>query len=318
MPELSVLINQLAEAGVLYVAVQLVLLLVATLLALRYAHVTVRAALGRLFDREAQEGTAQDVSAVELQRRRETLEGLVNRALRVMILIIAFLMALQVLRLDIGPAIAGLGIVGLALSLGAQHLVRDYVAGAFVLIENQYSKGDVVRIAGVTGAVEDISLRRTTLRDLDGTVHYVPHGLIQASSNLTRSWAGLDLELPVPYDEDLARVTAAIDDVGRRFAEDATWRRRIVEAPRVVGVERLAEPGMVLKVRGAVAAPHRFTANAELRRLIAQAFEREKLVLGWRPVPDRSEPADPERADPEPADSDAAREDETEATGRKA
>lgn len=313
MPEIPMWLQGLIEAGIVEAAAKLLLLVVATLLALRYAHVSVRAALGRLFDREAQEGTAQDVSAVELQRRRETLEGLVNRALRVMILIIAFLMALQVLRLDIGPAIAGLGIVGLALSLGAQHLVRDYVAGAFVLIENQYSKGDVVRIAGVTGAVEDISLRRTTLRDLDGTVHYVPHGLIQTSSNLTRSWAGLDLELPVPYDEDLQRVTDAIDDVGRRFAEDTTWRRRIVEPPRVVGVERLAEAGMVLKIRGAVAAPHRFAANAELRRLIAEAFEREKLILGWRPVPDRSE-----AANPEPADADATREGETQATGRKA
>ncbi len=107
------------------------------------------------------------------------------------------------MRLDIGPAIAGLGIVGLALSLGAQHLVRDYVAGAFVLIENHYSKGDTVAIAGVSGTVEDVSLRRTTLRDSDGTVHYVPHGLIQTASNLSRSWAGISIDLPVPYEQDL-------------------------------------------------------------------------------------------------------------------
>src|SRR4029078_10171023 len=109
---------------------------------------------------EAVEGTAQQLSAVEMERRRQTLEDLTYSAVRILILIIAFLMTLQVLRFDIGPAIAGLGIVGLAAGLGAQNLVRDYVAGAFVLIENQYSKGDVVHIAGETGTVEDISLRR--------------------------------------------------------------------------------------------------------------------------------------------------------------
>ncbi|HWH24676.1 MAG TPA: mechanosensitive ion channel family protein, partial [Candidatus Limnocylindria bacterium] len=216
-----------------------------------------------------------------------TLEGLISRSLRVIILIIAFVMALGVMGLDIGPAIAGLGILGLALSLGAQNLVRDYVAGAFVLIENQYSKGDIVQIAGLTGTVEDVSLRRTTLRGYDGTVHYVPHGLIQASSNLTRTWAAIDLDLPVPYEEDLERVTAAVDEAGRRLTADPRWQTRMVRPARVVRVERLAETGLVLKVRGRVAALYRFEAAGELRRLIAEEFDRQGLVLGWRPVPPR-------------------------------
>ena len=294
MPELPPWLQGLVDVGLVGLGAQLLLLLFATLIALRFAQVTVDAALDRLFEREVQEGTAQDVSAVELQRRRETLEGLVNRALRVIILIIAFLMVLQVLRLDIGPAIAGLGIVGLALSLGAQHLVRDYVAGAFILIENQYSKGDFVRIAGVSGQVEDVSLRRTTLRDADGTVHYVPHGLIETSSNLTRTWAGIDLEVPVPYDEDLSRVVDTVDEAGRGFAEDHEWRRRVLETPRVSHIERLAEGGIVLKVKGSVAAPHRFEANGELRRRIFDAARRAGLIIGWRPVPARDQPsADP-------------------------
>ena len=285
MPELQATFTELERLGLLDIGLKLLLIFVATFLALRFARVTIDAALARLFQREVEEGAAQDVSALELQRRRDTLDGLINRSLRVIILIIAFLMALQVMRLDIGPAIAGLGLVGLALSLGTQHLVRDYVAGAFVLIENQYSKGDVVGIAGVTGTVEDISLRRTTLRDLDGTVHYVPHGLIQTSSNLTRTWAGINVDVPVPYDEDLERMTAAIDASGRRLAEDSRWGGRIVDAPRVVRVENLAEQGIVLKVIGSVGAPHRFAATGELRRLIVEECEREGLTLGWRAVP---------------------------------
>jgi small conductance mechanosensitive channel len=291
VPDLSTAVAELIEAGGLLIALQLLLLLVATMIALRYGHLTVAAALGRLFEREAQEGTAQDVSAIELARRRETLDGLINRALRVIILTIAFLMALQVLRLDIGPAIAGLGIVGLTLSLGAQHLVRDYVAGAFVLIENQYSKGDVVSIAGVTGLVEDISLRRTTLRDDDGTVHYLPHGLNHVASNLTRTWARVNVDVPVPYEESLERLTAAIDGAGRGLAEDPQWRGHVLEPPHVTRVERLAEQGLVLRVGGTVTAPHRFTAGGELRRRIVETCEREGLTLGWRPL--RSQPDAP-------------------------
>lgn len=289
MPDLAQLLEQLTAAGAWIVVLQILLIIIATLVALRFAHVTVSAALSRLFDREVAEGTARDVSAIELKRRRQTLDGLVYRALRVIILVIAFLMILQALRLDIGPAIAGLGIIGLALSLGAQHLVRDYVAGAFVLIENQYSKGDIVSIAGVTGTVEDVNLRRTTLRDFDGTVHYVPHGLIQTSSNLTRTWAGIDLDVPVPYEEDFARVSAAVDAAGDRLAADDEWQSRVLEVPRVVRVERLAETGIMLKVFGRVAALHRFTAAGVLRGLIVEECGRAGVVIGWRSVPERDQ-----------------------------
>ncbi|MGI8929158.1 MAG: mechanosensitive ion channel family protein, partial [Candidatus Limnocylindrales bacterium] len=284
MPDLQRLIDQLAAQGAWIVVVQILLVIVAALIALRFAHVVINAALNRLFAREAAEGTAQDVPRIEVERRRYTLEGLVYRAVRVMILIIAFLMTLQVLRLDIGPAIAGLGIVGLALSLGAQHLVRDYVAGAFVLIENQYSKGDVINIAGVTGAVEDVSLRRTTLRDFDGTVHYVPHGLIQTASNLTRTWAGINLDLPVPYEQDLARVSAAVDAAAQWLANEPTWVGGILEAPRVVRVEHIAEQGLIVKVFGRVTPQSRFVAAGELRRLIVEESARRGVIIGWRAV----------------------------------
>ncbi len=285
MTDLQNVIDQLTAAGAWIVVLQLLLVVIATLIALRFAKITVTAALNRLFEREVTEGTAQDVPALEMQRRRHTLDGLVYRSVRAIIVVIAFLMILQALRLDIGPAIAGLGILGLALSLGAQHLIRDYVAGAFVLIENQYSKGDVVTIAGVTGTVEDVSLRRTTLRDFDGTVHYVPHGLIQTSSNLTRTWAGIYLDVPVPYDEDLARVTAAIDKAGKLLADDPQWRDKILETPRALRVERLAEQGIVIKVVGRVVVVSRFSAAGALRRLIVEQCARARVVIGWRPMP---------------------------------
>jgi small conductance mechanosensitive channel len=290
--DLSQLIEQLRVAGLWAVALQIFLIVIAAFVALRFARTTVNVALDRLIAREVTEGNAQDVPKLEVERRRHTIEGLTYRALRILVLIIAFLMILRVLNLDIGPAIAGLGIVGLALSLGAQHIVRDYVAGAFVLIENQYSKGDLVSIAGLTGTVEDVSLRRTTLRDYDGTLHYVPHGLIQTASNLSRTWAAVNLDVPVPYEQDLDKVSAVVDAAAKRLGGEPGLRDAVLEAPGIVRVERLAETGLVLKVFGRVTPANRYAAAGELRRLILDEAARRGVVVGWRAVPQAASPAD--------------------------
>jgi len=144
------------------------LIVVVALIALRAARLFVHGIVKALMDREATEGTAQELSAVELKKRMDTLDALATNVLQFFIVIIAALMVLGRLGLDIGPAVAGLGVVGIAVGFGAQFLVRDYLNGALILIENQYGRGDVVRIADVAGTVEDFTLRRTTLRDLDG------------------------------------------------------------------------------------------------------------------------------------------------------
>ena len=288
MPDLQAFLDDFKTVETWIIVVQLLLIVVLTFVALRFAHRIVRISLRRLFDREAVEGTAQQVNAVEYERRRTTLEDLTYQVLRIIILVIAFLMALAVLHFDIGPAIAGLGIVGLTISLGAQSIVRDYLAGAFVLIENQYSKGDVVQIAGVQGTVEDISLRRTVLRDVDGSVHFVPHGLIDTTTNLSRNWAAITLDLPFEYGVDMALVTAAVDAAAERMATDPEWRAAIFELPKVARVERLAEQGAVVRVTGKVAALYRVTAPGVLRGLILEECAKRGLRIGYPPgVPGR-------------------------------
>ena len=118
-----------------------------------------------------------------------TLDGLLGGVLQFFIVVIAALMVMGQIGLDIGPAVAGLGVVGIAIGFGAQSMVRDYLTGSLILVENQFAKGDVIQVAGVSGTVEDFTLRRTTLRDLDGVVHTVPNGEIKVASNLTRVWA---------------------------------------------------------------------------------------------------------------------------------
>jgi small-conductance mechanosensitive channel len=261
------------------VLLQLVFILVATVIALRLAHLLVHGVVRTLLEREATEGTAQELSAAELEKRRSTLCTLGDALARTFIIAIAFLMALRALQLDVGPAIAGLGILGLALSLGAQSLVRDYIAGAFILVENQYSIGDVVRIADANGTVEDFTLRRTALRDIDGTLHTVPNGLIGVTSNLTRVWARINLDLTISPESDLERATTVIDEIGRQMKADPEWGKRVLEPPRVERIEAITGTGVTLKVLGTVAAADRWSAASELRRRILAAFSKEGLRL---------------------------------------
>jgi moderate conductance mechanosensitive channel len=197
----------------------------------------------------------------------------------VFVVVIAATMVLSALDLDIGPAIAGLGIVGIAVGFGAQSLVKDYLSGVLILIENQYSKGDVVSIAGVSGAVEDFSLRRTTLRDLDGVVHTVPNGQITVASNKTRTWARINQDVTVAFGTDIDRAIQVVAELGRQMHEDPVWKRRILEPPRVERVERIEERGVTLKILGTVRASEQWAAGGEFRKLLLEAFARNGIQL---------------------------------------
>src|SRR6476620_4169726 len=249
------------------------LIVIAAFLTIRLAGLLVHGIVKALLDREATEGTAQELSAVELQKRMDTLDGLGLRVLQVFIVAIALLMVLGKLGLDIGPAVAGLGVIGIAVGFGAQTLVRDYLNGALILIENQFSKGDVVRLAGVSGTVEDFNLRRTTVRDIDGVVHTVPNGEIKVASNLTRVWARINEDVLVAYGTDIDRAIDVVDAVGRELHEDPVWKRRILETPRVERVEALGEYGVTLKILGSVRATDQWAAGGEFRKRLLAAME---------------------------------------------
>src|SRR6266446_10455672 len=136
------------------------LVIVVAFLALRFSRLAIHGIIQALLDREATEGTAQELTAIEVRKRMDTLDQLGSNVIRFFVIVIAGIMVLDLLGLDVGPAVAGLGVVGIAVGFGAQSLVREYLNGALILVENQFSKGDVVTIAGVTGTVEDFSLRR--------------------------------------------------------------------------------------------------------------------------------------------------------------
>lgn len=256
-----------------------VIVVVVAFVLVRASRLFIHGIVKALMDREATEGTAQELSAVELQKRMDTLDGLGANVIQFFIVIIAGLMVLRSFGLDIGPAVAGLGVVGVAVGFGAQNLVRDYLNGALILIENQFSKGDVIRAAGVSGTVEDFSLRRTTLRDLDGVVHTVPNGEIVVASNLTRVWSRINLDVMVAYGTDIDKATEVVDEVGRGMAGDPIWKRRVLEAPRVDRVAALGEYGVTLKILGTVRAPDQWAAAGELRKRLLAAFTEHGIEI---------------------------------------
>lgn len=257
----------------------ILLILVVAIIAVRLARLSVRGVVKALLDREASEGTAQELSAVELKKRMDTLDSLGGRTLQSFIVVIAALMVLDQLGLDIGPAIAGLGVVGIAVGFGAQSLVKDYLNGALILIENQFGKGDVIRAAGVAGAVEDFTLRRTTLRDLDGVVHTIPNGEIRVASNLTRVWARINQDVTVAYGTDIDKAIEVVDNVGREMAGDPIWKRRVLEAPRVERVEALSEYGVTLKILGTVRAADQWAAGGDFRKRLLGAFKTHGIEI---------------------------------------
>ena len=257
----------------------ILLILIVTIVAIRLARLSVRGLVKALLDREASEGTAQELSAVELKKRMDTLDSLGGRTLQTFIVVIAALMVLDQLGLDVGPAIAGLGVIGIAVGFGAQSLVKDYLNGALILVENQFGKGDVIRAAGVAGAVEDFTLRRTTLRDLDGVVHTIPNGEIRVASNLTRVWSRINQDITVAYGTDIDKAIEVVDNVGREMAGDPAWKRRVLKAPRVERVEALAEYGVTLKILGEVRAADQWSAGGDFRKRLLAAFKTHGIEI---------------------------------------
>ncbi len=225
----------------------------------------------------------------EMEKRARTIIEVVDRTAGVGMVLIGIVTILPEIGVDITAIVTGLGISGLALALGAQTLVRDAINGIFLLAEDQYRTGDVVRIADVKGTVESITLRRTVLRDADGVVHSVPNGAISVTSNFTRDFALVNVPVRVAYGEDLARVASAVEAVGREMMADPRLGPVLMEAPRLGYVDAVDERGVTLTV-GARARPSaRFEVESELRRRLAEAFLRENIRVPFARVDAGSE-----------------------------
>jgi small conductance mechanosensitive channel len=221
----------------------------------------------------------------EFEQRIDTISGVFAATVGVIVWGLAGFIILSELGINITPILTGAGIAGLAVGFGAQNLVRDIISGIFILLEDQYSKGDVVKVADISGMVEDINLRRTVLRDLDGIVHYVPNGEIVKASNFTQAYSKVNLNVEVSYETNLDQAIKVIDEVGAKLAKDKEFGPMIKEAPSVLRVDKLGESGVEIKIVGVTKPIKQWDVMGELRKRVKEAFDKEGIEI---PYPHRT------------------------------
>jgi moderate conductance mechanosensitive channel len=217
----------------------------------------------------------------ELAKRSDTLISVIVTTLQIAIIFIFFLMILSELGTNITAILTGAGVLGIAIGFGAQSLVKDVIAGLFIIMENQYRKGDVVKIADISGLVEEINLRRTILRDMDGITHIVPNGEIKVASNFTKLWSRVNLNISVSYATDLDHAMKVINRVGKDLAEDPKWAPLILTPPQVLRVDNLGESGIEIKILGETKPIKQWDVMGELRLRLKREFDKEGIEIPW-------------------------------------
>jgi moderate conductance mechanosensitive channel len=273
MPELSwaTVVNWLVDHGIpilIIVVVGAVLWFALN----RFLPPIVRRAVIRTKDKESKEG---------MEKRTNTLLSIFKGIGWVFIVVVAIMMILDELGVAVAPVLAGFGIAGVAIGFGAQYLIRDLIAGIFIILENQYRVGDVVRVADIGGLVEDITLRKTVLRDLDGIVHHVPNGEIKTASNFTRHFSRVNLNISVGYGTDLDHAISVINRVGKELADDKNWREKIMSPPKAERVDNLGDSGIEIKILGDVKPMQQWAVMGELRLRLKKAFDAEGIEIPW-------------------------------------
>lgn len=216
---------------------------------------------------------------IERAKRTETLARIVETTLRVVILLAAFLMVLKQVGIEIGPLLAGAGIVGLAVGFGAQSLVKDVIGGFFILLENHMNVGDIVSIAGSAGVVESINLRVTVLRDLEGKVHVVPNGEISVVTNMTKEYSQALIEIGVAYKEDVDEVVAVLEQIAEDMRSDEELKDSILDPLEVLGLDSFGDSSVNIKVRLKTAPAQQWSIAREFRRRVKKVFDEKGIEI---------------------------------------
>ena len=276
MPDVSAPIGSLTS-WVSAHAIALVLISIGLLFLFRGARPLIHRLLVGAFHAQQLAVGGEPAHLAETNRRVETLEDLLSRALRALVVfaIVAVLLGL----FDLWPMLAGLGIVLAALTIAGQSIILDYLMGILILVEGQYFKGDTVQIGAVEGVVEEVGLRRTQVRDVRGTLHSISNGVIRTSANLTRTYATATIEIDGVADRDVEAVIEAMDAVGRDLAADPAIGPQLLAEPGYSGTTRLSAGGATLRMSGKVRPESRALVEQEMRRRVAAALASRGIEL---------------------------------------
>ena len=224
------------------------------------------------------------LQASEAKKRAHTLGNILRHAFLIIITFVAVLMILGELEIQLGPLLATAGIGALAIGFGAQSLVKDVISGFFIILENQYRIGDVIEVAGVSGLVESVSLRKTVLRDLQGKVHTIPNGEIKVVSNFSKEWSRSVLDLGISYRDDIDQIVDLLIQIGKEMGSEEPYKSAILEPLQVLGVEKFDESQMVIRMMVKTAPLKQWEVGRELRRRIKIRFDEKGIQL---PFPHR-------------------------------
>ena len=233
----------------------------------------------RLAERRRVDDAAAELLHERRRHRAETIGAILRSIASAVIFGLAFVMALGEVQINIGPIIASAGILGVALGFGAQSLVKDFLSGIFMILEDQYGVGDLVDVGEATGTVEDVGLRITRLRDSNGVVWYVRNGEILRVGNQSQGWSTAVVDVSVAYTEDIPRVQELIHQVANELADDEAWTEHILEEPVVAGVESITGSAVTIRVVVRCRPSENLAVQRELRSRIKLAFDREGVQL---------------------------------------
>jgi len=228
-------------------------------------------------------------SKSERKKREDTLVSVFWTLLNILVWVSAVVGVLVIVGVNLTGVIAGAGIVGVAIGIGAQNVIKDYTSGMFIILEDQFRKGDIVGFldigdGSIGGVVEDVSLRMTKLRDLDGNLHFIPNGAMVAVTNRSFGWASVNIDLNVSYDSDLEQVKEIINSVGESMLEDEKWTEVILEPVKFLRVDSFGDSSVVVKALGKVTPANQWEVAGEFRLRLKKAFDEAGVKI---PFPQR-------------------------------
>jgi len=256
-------------------AVKVLIIVLVTWVILWIVKKAVRRVIGARIPRIREESDTQVAS------RSDTLSGVVNRVISAIAWFVAFMMILSVFGINIAPIIAAVGVASIGVAFAAQNIIRDFFHGFFIVMEDWFRVGEVATCAGASGVVVDMGLRRTTLRDLDGSMHVIPNGKIEQASNMSRDWARINLDVSVGYGENLDRVFEVANDICRKLKDDPKWGEDMITTPEVARVNNLGDSGIEIKILGDTRPMKQWALMGELRKRIKERFDEEGIEIPW-------------------------------------
>ncbi|SMO75332.1 small conductance mechanosensitive channel [Saccharicrinis carchari] len=254
----------------------ILIITIGLLVVLRIVKFTMRRFKKVLIHRAEQDDSTDNAEAT---KRINTLTGIISGTAKIAIVTVYVIMLLSKFSIDVAPLLASAGILGLAVGFGAQELVRDYISGFFMLLEDQVRTGDVAIINGTGGVVERIELRTITLRDLSGVVHIFQNGKISTLSNMTKDWSAMVFDIGVAYKESVDEVIKVIEEVAGEMENEEPYKTGIIEPIEVMGLDKFGDSALVIKARFKTKAGQQWTVGREYRKRLKVAFDAKNIEI---------------------------------------